>query len=47
MKKTMTRKEKTTKIRAMIARMKDYDRRGDKVLRDQMRRTIDDAAATW
>jgi len=27
--------------------MKEYDRRGDVVLRDQMKRTIEEAKDTW
>ena len=43
----MDKKTKTAKIRAMKATMKEYDRLGDTVLRDQMSRTIEEAKDTW
>ncbi len=43
----MTRKEKREKIASMKALMAEYARRGDVVLRDQMKRTIEDAKAAW
>ena len=43
----MDKKTKTAKIREMNAQAKEYDRRGDVVLRDQMLRNIEEAKATW
>ena len=44
---SMDKKTKTAKIREMKATMKEYDRLGDTVLRDQMSRTIEEAKDTW
>jgi hypothetical protein len=43
----MSKQEKAAKIKAMMAMMAEYNRRGDVVLRDQMARTIAEAKATW
>jgi len=43
----MDKKTKTAKISEMRKIMKEYDRRGDVVLRDQMKRTIEEAKDTW
>ena len=43
----MDKKTKAAKIRDMKAIAKEYDRRGDVVLRDQMLRTIAEARDTW
>ena len=43
----MDSKTKTTKINEMKATMHEYDRLGDVVLRDQMKRAIAEAKATW
>lgn len=43
----MKKQEKNQKINAMKKLMKEYDRRGDVVLRDQMKRTIEEAKANW
>jgi hypothetical protein len=44
---TMDKKTKAAKIRDMKAVAKEYDRRGDVVLRDQMLRTIAEARDAW
>ena len=43
----MDKKTKAAKIAEMRKTMKEYDRRGDVVLRDQMARTIAEAQDTW
>ena len=43
----MDKKTKAAKISEMRKIMKEYDRRGDVVLRDQMKRTIEEAKDTW
>lgn len=43
----MNKATKAAKIKEMTATMKEYDRRGDVVLRDQMKRTISEAKDTW
>ena len=43
----MTRKEKREKIASLKRMMAEYARRGDVVLRDQMKRNIEDAQAAW
>ena len=43
----MDSKTKTAKINEMKATMREYDRLGDVVLRDQMKRAIAEAKATW
>ncbi len=43
----MTRKEKKDTIAEMRKTAKEFDRRGDIVLRDQMLRAIAEALATW
>ena len=43
----MDKKTKAAKISEMRKIMKEYDRLGDVVLRDQMKRTIEEAKDTW
>lgn len=43
----MDKKTKAAKISEMRNIMNEYDRRGDVVLRDQMKRTISEAKDTW
>jgi len=43
----MSKKEKAEKIRFMRNQMKEFDRVGDVVRRDQMKKTIEEAKATW
>ena len=43
----MDKKTKATKIAEMRKIMKEYDRRGDVVLRDQMKRSIAEAKDAW
>lgn len=43
----MDKKTKAAKISEMCKIMKEYDRRGDVVLREQMKRTIEEAKDTW
>lgn len=43
----MDKKTKAAKIAEMRKTMKEYDRRGDVVLRDQMAKTIAEAKDTW
>jgi hypothetical protein len=43
----MDKKTKSAKISEMRRIMNEYDRRGDVVLRDQMRRAIAEAKASW